>query len=836
MDVTCERCGTVYEFDETLVSSRGTAVKCTECDHVFKVLPPDPLATAGAGWHVRRRNGAVDSVASLHALQSRIGRGELSPDEELSRDGQRWKRLADIAELAAFFPDEPAAPAPSRQHQATRMGVGPTTAPSTPPAAPAPGRQRQATRLGVGSTAAPSTPPAAPADETRTSPAPPSDRPPPSGATSRAGDVAPQAPPRRAPKATLLGVGAADTVGAKPGTTRPTDDAPTVPAGLSSPPTQAAFPAGDTSGQATVRARPGASRPPASDPPSGSWTEGPGIPAPAEAEEPRGGPGSSPGRSDPFADTIAAGASGQRISVPTVPGAPRPPPARRERAPLGEAPAPPRRPLYLDAEDELPPLPTRSPPWTWVLLVGLLLAVGGTVAFAWPYLAPLLGFGGPTDPLLPFLDRASTAARQDDPTGYREAIREYTRATALGEDDPRVLLGLAQAHALLAQDLIFQAGDLSARAADDPAQRAEAAAVEREAREHAEEAHRHAERAVRAAPQDARAPLAQADALRLLGRVRDARAVLPDPGAVANGGPAEWHRVAALLAVAAADGDVTAAREEAERAVEMDPDMLRARLLLARALLADRLVAAARAQVEALLGRRPDHSSGMALRAAIERGQPPAPPLVEVLDAGVVAEEDPPGEEPEEPPAGDPALLTDGDDPAPPGATGAGEAAEAGGTGAIPAGRDYGFYVHRAEALLEQGDVGLARRHFEQALQARPGAPEALTGLGFVALDQGDARGAAQRFERAAQGGYADAYIGLGDAYRRLGQPDRALDAYRRYLERHPRGAHASIAQAQVRKLEPKQDAPADAPADAPPQDPPDPSPAGEAGGEAEGE
>ena len=31
MDVTCERCGTEYDFDDALVSERGTTVKCTNC-------------------------------------------------------------------------------------------------------------------------------------------------------------------------------------------------------------------------------------------------------------------------------------------------------------------------------------------------------------------------------------------------------------------------------------------------------------------------------------------------------------------------------------------------------------------------------------------------------------------------------------------------------------------------------------------------------------------------------------------------------------------------------------------------------------------------------------
>ena len=37
MYVQCERCKTEYDFDDALVSERGTTVKCTQCGHQFKV-------------------------------------------------------------------------------------------------------------------------------------------------------------------------------------------------------------------------------------------------------------------------------------------------------------------------------------------------------------------------------------------------------------------------------------------------------------------------------------------------------------------------------------------------------------------------------------------------------------------------------------------------------------------------------------------------------------------------------------------------------------------------------------------------------------------------------
>ena len=46
MDVTCDRCGTEYEFEEPLVSTRGTTVKCTDCGHLFKVYRPQAPADA----------------------------------------------------------------------------------------------------------------------------------------------------------------------------------------------------------------------------------------------------------------------------------------------------------------------------------------------------------------------------------------------------------------------------------------------------------------------------------------------------------------------------------------------------------------------------------------------------------------------------------------------------------------------------------------------------------------------------------------------------------------------------------------------------------------------
>jgi predicted Zn finger-like uncharacterized protein len=754
MDVTCERCGTVYEFEEALVSARGTTVKCTQCAHVFKVLPPGAVATSDAGWQLRKGDGATRTASSLRELQHQIAQGELSPSDELSRDGVRWKPLGEIAELQSFFPPDRPDPSPKRERQRTQLGLGPGSAPPPP----------------AQETAAP--PQDDPGRTVPSSPPPPRAEPP---------AASPSSPPPRTHKPTLMGVGGMD-----PDATRPARPAqPAEPA--APPPTEAP----------TV---PGGPRP-SPAPPDGAWTEGPGIPAPPPEGEEAAADDAPPTPSDPFADTLLSADPPPRRSVPTLAAAPRPPPATRPgRAARPEGAVAARRPLYLDEDDERPLPGQRSLAWVWI--VALVLAVGGGVALAWPHLAPHLGLTGPDDHLVPFLDRAQTAMRRDEPGGYREAIREFTRASALAEDDPRVLVGLSRTHALMAQALAFQASDLEARSGEEPAREGEAALLRRESGEHAGEARELARNAVHRTPEDPDARLALADALRLEGKTAEADTELAHARTRFDTLPAELHRVEGLLAMARSDNQVAAAREGAERAVEADPDLLRARLLLARALLAERQVSSARAQVQAVLRRAPGHPLAAELERAIEGGFPPAAPLMEVLDGGTAEAPDAAAPDAGAAPGSEEAAALEDDDadPAPTGT----DRSDRGGD-APPTRRDYAFHVKQGEALLEQGDVGQARRHFERALEERPGAPEALTGLGFVALDAGDTRGAIRRFEPAARGGYVDAFIGLGDAYRRTGRQEDALEAYRSYLERRPNGAHAPIARNQVRRLENEQ-------------------------------
>jgi predicted Zn finger-like uncharacterized protein len=118
MDVTCERCSTAYEFDDALVSERGTTVKCTNCGHQFKVKRPQ-AAGAPERWLVRTIDGRELEFKALRELQTAIAQTQISREDVLLRGGSRPRRLGSIAELEPFFIG--AGPHPTH---ATTMGLG----------------------------------------------------------------------------------------------------------------------------------------------------------------------------------------------------------------------------------------------------------------------------------------------------------------------------------------------------------------------------------------------------------------------------------------------------------------------------------------------------------------------------------------------------------------------------------------------------------------------------------------------------------------------------------------------------------------------------------------
>jgi predicted Zn finger-like uncharacterized protein len=123
MDVRCNRCATEYEFDDALISERGTTVKCTNCGFQFKVFPTGSQTQEPERWVVRTTTGGDLVYTSLRELQRGIAEQKVGPNDLLSRGRQPPRALGSIAELEPFFADSQKNSArPAR----TLAGVAPT--------------------------------------------------------------------------------------------------------------------------------------------------------------------------------------------------------------------------------------------------------------------------------------------------------------------------------------------------------------------------------------------------------------------------------------------------------------------------------------------------------------------------------------------------------------------------------------------------------------------------------------------------------------------------------------------------------------------------------------
>jgi predicted Zn finger-like uncharacterized protein len=124
MDVRCDRCSTEYEFDDALVSERGTTVKCTNCGFQFKVFRRTGGSTAPDRWLVHAQDGRDLIFLSLRELQRAILARQVLPTNMLTRSGSEPRTLGSIPELTPFF--ETAA------GKKTLVGISGLPAPRTP--------------------------------------------------------------------------------------------------------------------------------------------------------------------------------------------------------------------------------------------------------------------------------------------------------------------------------------------------------------------------------------------------------------------------------------------------------------------------------------------------------------------------------------------------------------------------------------------------------------------------------------------------------------------------------------------------------------------------------
>jgi predicted Zn finger-like uncharacterized protein len=126
MDVRCNRCGTEYEFDDALISERGTTVKCTNCGFQFKIFPVG-AGSAPERWVVRTTLGRELVYTSLRDLQRAIVQRQVEPNDLLSRGNQPPRALRTIAELEPFFTTSASRPSAGERERTPRTlhGVAP---------------------------------------------------------------------------------------------------------------------------------------------------------------------------------------------------------------------------------------------------------------------------------------------------------------------------------------------------------------------------------------------------------------------------------------------------------------------------------------------------------------------------------------------------------------------------------------------------------------------------------------------------------------------------------------------------------------------------------------
>lgn len=103
MEVHCTRCSTEYDFDDALISERGTTVQCTNCGFQFKLFPMNPHTLGPERWIVRTEGGQEHLFSSLRELQRSISNQTVGPNDLLSRGQQAPRPLGSIAELEQFF-------------------------------------------------------------------------------------------------------------------------------------------------------------------------------------------------------------------------------------------------------------------------------------------------------------------------------------------------------------------------------------------------------------------------------------------------------------------------------------------------------------------------------------------------------------------------------------------------------------------------------------------------------------------------------------------------------------------------------------------------------------
>lgn len=752
MDVKCERCSTEYEFDDALVSGRGTTVKCTHCGHKFKIR-------RGAGdfsedfWNVTTGDGRTLVFTSLRELQRAIQGYLVERTDRLSRGGLPPKAIGQIPELAPFFDQRDAARrGESGKSTKTHDGLGPSAPPSDPSPSSGPpgsGRARQKTKPEF--------------------PAPPP-------------EWTPSASEFNGGKSTLIGTGPVTDLPALPPALVPKprpasgqppplepNASPARPAVSVPPPLPSAPPSSASSMKARASAAPSApSKRPASAPPHHPVSNPPPVPAPRRSSEP----------------------GSQKPSEPAVRVAP--PPAVRPAVRIEEvtplpviemsAPLPSLSPravgtLPNELEDEAvdgrpssysdaPPSPRPRRRSAGAFVFGTVLVTCVVVLVVLWAQKNLAGvpFGKPRPPVVATVDpRVATflaAGEKSLAAGNLELAKEsFDKASALAEKEPRVLLGLARLAAVRADESWLKSRLLPPEATDDQrialASSSELAAASRRA----------VDDLFTVAPDDPASLRVKVDVARISGDRGGARALLGKLTSLSS--EPETAYVLGALDLAEPEPPWSTIIDRLKVAAGAEPGPGRARAALVFALVRSGDAAGAKTELDRLAAMPRPHPLLPWLRSFSLAGRAST-----IRDAGVA----------DASPSPDP---RDG-----------GKGAHRVGAGVVPVAgplpSDARELVIQGERARARGDYERARALYTAAAEKNPNDSEALAGLGAISYAQRDLAGARAAYKRviSINPNYMPAVVGLADVEWDAGDRAAAARMYKDIVDRYPEGAY----------------------------------------------
>jgi predicted Zn finger-like uncharacterized protein len=708
MDVRCERCSTEYEFDDALVSGRGTTVKCTNCGHKFKIRRSDGDFSEDF-WNVQTGDGRTLVFTSLRELQRAIQTNLVDRSDLLSRGGLKQKPIGQIPELAPFFDQRdprPAAPDATSEKRASRPPPPPGV---TTPALAAPPRQRMSTR--------PDFPPAPPEK---------SDRPP--------GHVGGSI------HKTLMGTGSEETTtrfvaASPPAAAEPVPAAPAMRERLE--------------GRRPSEAPPSTEREP--EPDTQRFAREEPAPEPADAR---------PAPAPVLTTTQPLAPPGPVLF--DLPKHTPPPPAFEASSPLPAPTVPVLRTLVDDdyqdgargrSPSDIPPSSMRRRSVGGYIVAVVVVAGVALIGVLWArnHLGGILGGKAPapvatTDPRVSTLLATGEKALAD---GNLDIAKEsFDKASALAEKDPRVLLDVARLAAVRADLPWLKSRLLAADATDENRSTKDSLA------ELSSVARRAADDALAVAPDDPAALRAKVDSLRISGDRDGARALV---GKVSSSSSQpETAYVLAGLDLADPEPLWSQVLERLRVAANAESGPGRARAALAYALARSGDVSGAKAEVERLASMSRQHPLLPQLRSFADHAKPvvrvdalpDAGPLAVLPDGGRVRDR---GEKPERGEKGgrlpnDARVLIQ-----------QGEAARAKGeydraqllfAAALDRNPNDTEALNGLAAIAHsRRDLNGARASYKRVLSINPSYVPALVGLGDVEFESGDRASAMKTYK-----------------------------------------------------------------------------------------